>query len=223
MLAVAFTACEFTATPREQLLDRRADPSTSRESDRGDITFYVTRSEGHSGIVLSRATLPAGYISEAADFPTSSYLSFGWGDADYYPAPEPTLGMTLRAVFLPTRAVMHLAGLSAHPRELFPEIEVVALRASRRRFRKLVAYLDRSFDREGARRAKPVAPGQLTFSLFYKAVGDFHLFNTCNTWTARALEEAGWPIKVIGTITADDLMEQVRALSRSRKWGHSTF
>ena len=52
---------------------------------------------GGSGIVIARATLPTGAVPEAADFPDAPYLEFGWGDAEYYPAPRPTLGMALRA------------------------------------------------------------------------------------------------------------------------------
>lgn len=212
LLAAANPACTFAPAPREAAPHRTAQPS-NLDSGEGDVTIYVTRADGHSGIVLSRATLPAGALPEAADFPDAKYLGLGWGDADYYPAPQTTLGMTLRAVFLPTPAVVHMAGLEAHPREVFPGNEIVALKVPPIGFRKLVAYLDGTFDRGGAQRADSVAAGLYPFSLFYPATGEFHLFNTCNTWTARALKEAGWPIQVFGTVTAEDLMAQVRKLA----------
>jgi len=44
-------------------------------------------------------------------------------------------------------------------------------------------------------------------------MGEFHLFNTCNTWTARGLKQAGFPIQVFGTLRAEDFMLQVRQLA----------
>jgi hypothetical protein len=54
---------------------------------------------------------------------------------------------------------------------------------------------------------------------FYPAHGGFHLFNTCNTWAARALSEAGLDISAGGVMTADDLMSRVRDLPGARPAG----
>ena len=176
------------------------------------VTIYVTSNGWHSAIVVSRESLPAGSVPEAADFPQALYLSFGWGDAEYYPTEHPTYGMMFRAAFLRTPAVINLAGLRSQPRHVFPMDEIVELQIPKHEFRNLVAYLDATFARDGAKRAQSVALGLHGFSLFYRAKGDFHLLNTCNTWTARALRAAGLPIQVFGTVRAEDLMAQVRQL-----------
>jgi uncharacterized protein (TIGR02117 family) len=194
----------------------RISGANGRASDDSGIAIYVTSNGWHSGIVVARALLPAGAIPEAADFPDAPYLSFGWGDAAYYPAPRPTIAMTLRAALLPTPAIVHMAGLPAHPSEVFPADEVVELRLSAAGFRNLVAYLDRGFARDGQERARSSAPGLYGFSLFYPATGEFHLFNTCNTWTARGLAQGGLPITVFGTLRAEDLMAQVRSFATRR-------
>ncbi len=185
-------------------------------SDDRKIAVYVTSNGWHTGIVVARALLPADAIPEAADFPDAPYLSFGWGDAAYYPAPRPTFAMTLRAALQPTPAVVHMAGLPAHPREVFPTGEVIELQVSTEGFRNLVAYLDGSFARDDRERTRSITPGLYSFSLFYRAKGKFHLFNTCNTWTARGLKLAGLPIRVSGTLRAEDLMVQVRQFAARR-------
>ena len=185
-------------------------------SDETKIAIYVTSNGWHTGIVVAGALLPAGTIPEAADFPDAPYLSFGWGDAEFYPAPRPTIGMMLRAALQPTPAVVHMAGLPAHPRDVFPTDEVVELLVSTAGFRNLVAYLDDSFARHGRERTRSITPGLHSFSLFYRAKDKFHLFNTCNTWTARGLKLAGLPIRVSGTLRAEDLMAQVRQFSARR-------
>ena len=177
------------------------------------VAIYITSNGWHSAIVMPRSALPPGAISEAADFPEAPYLSLSWGDAEYFPVREPTIGMKLRAALRPTPAVLHMAGLPFHPRDVFPANEVVELTTTTQGFEALIAYLDASFDRGGAERAQASEPGLYRFSLFYPAKGEFHLFNTCNTWTARGLKAGGWPIRVSGTVTAEDLMAQVRALA----------
>jgi len=181
-----------------------------RRSGEAIIEVYVTSNGWHSAIVVPRAALPTGAIPEAADFPAAAYLSLSWGDAEYFPVREPTLGMTLRAALQPTPAVLHMAGLSSHPRDVFPAEELVELKTTTEGFEKLVTYLDSTFDRAGAARAQASEPGLYNFSLFYRAKGEFHFFNTCNTWTARGLKAGGWPVRVTGTVTAEDLMAQIR-------------
>jgi uncharacterized protein (TIGR02117 family) len=177
-------------------------------------TIWVTSNGWHTGIVIARADLPAGAIPETADFPAAAYFDFGWGDMEYYPAPRKTLGMTLGAA-LPGPAVVHLTGLPGHPSRFFPSNETIALRLSEHGFRRLVAYLAATFERRGGARAAPNARGLYPYSSFYPATGQFHLFNTCNTWTARGLAAAGLAVRASGVQRAEELMVQVRALARA--------
>lgn len=186
--------------------------SSAARAESGTKTIYVTSNGWHSGIVLALVDLPPGVLPERADFPSAVYLEFGWGDMEYYPAPKKTLGMTLGAA-LPGPAVVHVVGLHGHPRQMFPASEVVAVQLSGDGFRRLVHYLDATFLRaRGAPRVAPSAKGLYPTSHFYPATGRFHLFNTCNTWTARGLAAAGLPIQASGVQRAEELMVQVRAL-----------
>ena len=53
-------------------------------------------------------------------------------------------------------------------------------------------------------------------SRFYLSNGEFHLFNTCNTWIAEALQSA-IRYNSQGIITADNLMEKVRELPNNTR------
>jgi uncharacterized protein (TIGR02117 family) len=189
-----------------------APPAPEPPLPAGFVAVHIASNGWHSGIIVPRSALSAGAVPEAEDFPEAPYLEFGWGDAEYFPAPRPTFGMALGAAFVPGPAVVHLVGLPAHPRQAFPTAEVVTLALSPEASRKLVGYLDATFDRKGAGRAPVRAPGLYSFSRFYPATGEFHMFNTCNTWTARGLEAAGLPVEASGTYTAESLMSQVRAI-----------
>jgi len=174
------------------------------------VIVHVVSNGWHTGIVLARADLPAGAIPEAEDFPAAPYLEFGWGDAAYFPARSPTVAMALAAALTPTPAVVHLVGLPGPPRRVFAAAETIDVALPPAGFRRLVDYLEASFARGGARRAEAGAPGLYPFSRFYPATGEFHLFNTCNTWAARGLAAAGLPVTVAGTLRAEELMAQLR-------------
>ena len=176
-------------------------------------SIYVFSNGWHTSIVLARDAVPPGAIPEAEDFPGAAYLEFGWGDREYYPAANPTLGMALAAALTPTPAVMHIAGLARPPREIYPKAEVLVLRLSAAALGRLIAEIDGSFDRPRGGRGERVARGLYADSWFYPARGLFHLFNTCNTWTARMLSAAGVGASLSGVNTADDLMGRLRDLA----------
>ena len=178
--------------------------------------IFITSNGWHSSIVIAAAELPPDRIPETTDFPGARYLEFGWGDAEYYPAKRATIAMTLRAALTPTPAVVHVAGLRVEPARFFSGSEVIVVQASGSNFRRLIDFIDSSFERAGASRASASGPGLYATSRFYPATGKFHLNNTCNTWTARALDAAGFAIHIQGTSSAEDLMRQVRSLARAR-------
>lgn len=175
---------------------------------RADAVIVVTSTGWHTGIAVARADLPVAAIPETADFPDAAYFEFGWGNAEFYPEPDPGIGLTLKAVF-PGPAVVHLAGLPDHPAKTFPAAEWMAVRLSDDGLQRLIAYLNASFARQGAWRLAPSAPGLYRFSRFYPATGSFHLFNTCNTWTVQALAAAGVAVTVAGVQSASQVMKQL--------------
>lgn len=200
----------FAAEPVARAHLQPAPPPTAGPA----LTIFVTSNGWHSSIVFARTDMPPGRVPEAADFPDARFLEFGWGDAEYYPAQDATVGMALSAALVPTPAVVHVAGLSVEPARRYPKAEVVPLSVDAQGLGRLVDFIDATFARGGGPRAKATGPGLYAASLFYPAVGRFHLFNTCNTWTARALAAAGFDVVDANTTRAEELMRQVRLLGK---------
>ena len=174
--------------------------------------IQVASNGWHTAIVVPAPALAdTGLLPEAEDFPGAAFFEFGWGDRVYYPAKEKTIGMTLSAALVPTPAVMHMAGLAAAPRDGGSSREVVAVPLTEAGFLNLVEALAAEFERPAGGRAVSVSRGLYPGSRFYNARGEFHLFNTCNTWTARMLRAAGVAISPSGIVTADGLMARLRA------------
>ncbi len=207
-LVLAACSVEPAAPPRP---DTAPLPSTGATH-----TIFVTSNGWHSSIVLAWTDLPSGRIPEAADFPKARFLEFGWGDAEYYPAERATVGMALRAALVPTPAVVHVAGYAVAPARRYPTAEVIPLSLDAAGLGRLVDFIDASFERGGRARATATGPGLYPTSRFYPALGSFHLLNTCNTWTARALAAAGFGVAESGTASAEGLMRQVRPLGKRR-------
>jgi hypothetical protein len=105
---------------------------------------------------------------------------------------------------------MHVAGLPATPGASFSGVEEVRLTLDEKTFKRLIDHLHDSFAREGGARVASSGPGVYAFSKFYPATGEFHLFNTCNTWTARGLQASGVKIDASGVQEADEVMRQLR-------------
>ena len=174
--------------------------------------IQVTSNGWHTAIVVpAPAIAAAGLLPEAADFPDAAFLEFGWGDRVYYPAKEKTVGMTLSAALVPTPAVMHMAGLAAAREERSTGPEVVSVPLTEAGFLKLVEAIAAEFERPSGGRSEFVSRGLYRGSRFYHAHGTFHLFNTCNTWTARMLRAGGVALSPSGVVTADGLMTRLRA------------
>ena len=179
--------------------------------------IFVTSNGWHSGISLLKTDIPPDLLPEIATFPFARFIDFGRGDKTIYPTNQLTIYNTLRAALVPTPAVIHVVGLQSQPWDSFPKAEVISLQIGNKNFYRLVKFIDATFERFGEKRAIAIQKGLYSSSLFYPSKGSFHIFNTCNNWTASALEAGGFDISLLGTFSADRLMQEVRALSQSYK------
>lgn len=177
-------------------------------------TVHVVRHGGHTGLVLKHADLSGVASPLARDFRDAEHIEIGWGDRDYYPAAEPTVWMGLRALFWPRPGVLHVVGFRGSPQTYFPGSEVVALGLSQSGLDRLHTRLRESFDLDASGNAIVVGPGLYGDSRFYASRESFHLFKTCNVWTAALLREAGVPINPSLAISAESLMRQLSPHAR---------
>jgi uncharacterized protein (TIGR02117 family) len=184
--------------------------------------IFVISHGYHAGLALPTAQVAGvagreghgALIAVAQRFSSFPFVEIGWGDQGFYSqvpdAASITIGHALRALLLPGNpSVLHVVGLPEHPRRVFRAAEIVAVPLGEESFTRMMRSLDTSFARTG----DPPAPqvlGQGLYgpSLFYRAVGNFHLFNVCNHWVARMLSAAGIPTApVMATLPAGLLFD----------------
>lgn len=182
------------------------------DQDEPVTPIYLVSHGWHTGIVIKRAELPVSLLPERRDFPEAEYLEFGWGDREFYQTPAFSLALALKAAFMSSGSVLHVAGFGSEVTHYFPASEIVEFKLSRQGFERLVGYIHESFARAGPEALAPLGPGLYGESQFYRARGTFHLLNTCNTWAAKALAAAGYPLSPANM--ADGLMSQARRFGR---------
>lgn len=177
-------------------------------------TVYLVSHGWHAGIVVRRADIPDAVWPEKWDFPASEFLEVGWGDRDYYQTPDPHWGITLKAALLPTESVLHIVAFSGSVLAYFPRSEIIEIQLSESGFERLCRHISASYSRDPAGNSVPLGPGLYGVSQTYLSTETYHLLNTCNVWTARAIREAGCPITPASTVTVDSLMSRARSFGK---------
>jgi len=195
-------ACCACAVPVKDLFPPGDNASTK--------TVYLVSHGWHAGIVLRRADIPADRWPENVNFPYAEFLEVGWGDKQYYQTPDAHFGITLRAALWPTSSVLHIVGFSGAVTAYYSSSEIIEIKLGEPGFELLSRYIAASFARDESGQALPLGGGLYGNSRFYLSRESYHLFNTCNVWTARALHAAGVPITPSFSITVEQLMAQAQ-------------
>lgn len=167
---------------------------------------YVVRQGLHTGFVLPASTVKTHLPGVFESFSGAPYIEFGWGDMDYYQSDVVTFGMTVKAVFWPTHSVVRAVAIPERPDLHFVDNEIEVLCLDQEQYSLLVAFILQSFSRDSDGQVIKTTQSADGHSQFYKAEGVYHLWNTCNSWTARGLKSAGWKISPAFKITPGSVM-----------------
>ncbi len=118
------------------------------------------------------------------------YLSFGWGDRDFYLSTpnlvDFQLTTTFKALFLPTPAVMYVKGY-----KLLPTGDgVKCIRLNESDYLRLAGFIEATFKTDKSGKVVCIANGHTENAGFYNAVGSYSILRNCNSWTGEALRMA---------------------------------
>ena len=122
----------------------------------------------------------------------AEFIAIGWGDRDFYLRTPTWADLTLRravgALFGANASLLHVTWLSrAQLRQ-----GAYAMPLSDAQYRRLIDHVRASLP---AGRAIAISgAGYGAEDAFYEALGSYHAFETCNTWTGRGLRVAGVPV-----------------------------
>ena len=123
--------------------------------------------------------------------PAAQWVVFGWGGRAFY-LETPTwselkAGPVFKALTL-DRSVMHVDVFGEIPE---PHPAITGFEISEAAFSRLIAFVEGSFERADGEPVAIAKEGYGATDRFFEARGRFNALVGCNTWTARALREAG--------------------------------
>lgn len=188
---------------------------TDMPGENGQHEIYIVSHEWHTGIVIPANRIQTQLPALRERFGDIAHIEFGWGDRDYYQSSEATTGITLKAVFWPTDSVIHAVAVPRKVESYFANSKVEKVCISGRGYTALVQYISSSFFKDAEGEIVTLKTGLYGSSQFYEAVGDFHLLNTCNNWTAKGLQSAGLDISPTFKFTAGSVMDYLQDYKQS--------
>lgn len=186
---------------------------TDVETSQAIHRVYIVRHSWHTGVVVQARDLNQLLPALRTRFGTRRFYEAGWGDEAFYQAARPSFWLTFKAAMLPSNAVLHLVGFDTVVEEYFAGQEMARVHLSEAAYQNLIVYLYNSFQLNKQALPHTTLPGQYGDSQFYQAVGTYTLFNTCNTWTAKALASAGFDISTRFSLTTESIMGYLRSAS----------
>ncbi len=176
-------------------------------------TIYFVQHDWHSGLAWSQQGLEAFGVESWQNAP---YIEVGWGDRQFYFADDKSILSILRAAFIPSPSVIHVASLAESPEKFF-QFPVIKIELSEAGFQNLFAYVKATFQQtEKGDRLPAIGKGQYGASNFYAAVPKYFSGFNCNTWAAEALRTAGISVCPNRAILAKNLGDQLQDLLKSK-------
>jgi uncharacterized protein (TIGR02117 family) len=202
--------CSCSALPRST-----AAPVPAERSSAGRTAVIGVLFAGwHTGLILPvqelgplRSVLPVDAHER--------YVSFGWGNRRFYMTSSPSALDALEALFSSPSALL-VAGAPSVEGLLPADATYRWLCADQREVLKLDAYL---LDALRRRAGKPIelGAGPWPHSEFYASGERYDAFDTCNTWTAEALHQAGLAVHVGAVIFSAQLRSRLNGLRVCRR------
>jgi uncharacterized protein (TIGR02117 family) len=191
---------------------RRAD----LPADATPHTVHVVQFGWHTALLLDAEAVLARSTTLRADFAArldgSRYLLVGWGDGEYFVSEHAPWSKAVKALVASDYPALQVGLRSSNPPLGAQARDTVALAITEHGFQKLVTYVDRSI--AAGADGKPVYLGNQGEhpDRFYRATGNYSVFNNCNSWMSDALRVAGLPVSSFN-LTARGVFEQAERIS----------
>jgi uncharacterized protein (TIGR02117 family) len=178
----------------------------------GESTIYVVGRGWHTdiGLPVDEVSLPLASLER--DFPGVRFMVFGFGERQYYMARATGSGEMLTALF-PSKSAILMTALRASPTEAFADERVVILHLPQSGVDTIAVRIWQALEQNADGSAVRLGAGPYPGSMFYAANETYDAFDTCNTWTARLLRDAGFPVNPSGVLFADQVMRQVTEIA----------
>jgi uncharacterized protein (TIGR02117 family) len=191
--------------------------ASEQEADTSEIKIYLVKQRWHTGIVLEAAQIDTNIWKEVNHFRKFRHVDVGWGDEAFYQHPGFDAELAVKALFYPTPSTLRIEGFNMDIEEYAAISDIaVEIKVTPLQLKKLTGYINNTYFRKNNGTVilqKEMYDGSIKF---YQAFGNYHLFNTCNTWIAEALTDAGFCLND-NLIFAQELFMEVNHIGKFLK------
>jgi len=162
------------------------------EPDKDSIAIYLIKQYWHTAIVVRRVDIDSLLFPEVTLFNKFNIIDIGWGDEEFYQHPGFDAGLAFKALFYGTPSTLRIEGIGIS-KELYFDISeiVVKISITREQLNEILRYISKTIYRDSNGNPILLSERGLGRIMFFKANGEYCLFNNCNTWLARGLNQAG--------------------------------
>jgi uncharacterized protein (TIGR02117 family) len=159
-------------------------------------TIYLIKQRWHTAIVFHTEDVDSLIFPEVKYFLAAELIDIGWGDEAFYQHPDFDWDLAYQALFYPTPSTLRVEGIFISMLEYFNLSEIVVeLKITNEQLKILQGYILDTIWHDENNEHKVLSTQYLNRVYFLKANGEYHLFNTCNTWLANGLEQAGFDLE----------------------------
>lgn len=186
--------------------------SVGEEEVAGGVKMYVRSNGVHTDLVMPTESEQynwKGFI-DSADYRYNhnfEYVAIGWGDKGFFlDTPtwaELSMSTALNAIFLPSPCAMHVEYFDREPEtsDLIKEMHI-----TEEGYVNMISYIEESFVLKGDKPILIPNESYTGYDHFYEAKGNYHMFETCNSWTNGGLKSAG-VVTAAWAVFPGDVME----------------
>ncbi len=154
--------------------------------------IYLIKQYWHTAVVIHKDDIDTTIFHEVELFNDAILIDIGWGDEEFYQHPGFDSGLAYKALFYATPSTLRVEGIGIPKQNYFDLSEIVVeFTISKNQLDTLCSYINSTVWRDNDGEHEILSTKGLGRIIFFKAKGEYHLFNTCNTWLAKGLKQAG--------------------------------
>jgi len=173
-------------------------------------SIFIVKHTWHTGIIFERNKAYEFIPVLEGIFPAAEFLEIGWGDKDFFTSEKGTSGLALKAALWTTKSVLLVSPYYRDPSAFFKDTDLEKIQLTTEEFSNICSYINRSFAIDGENKLIMVKSESNVSGGFYLSSEKYHIFKTCNVWTARALKKAGLPIFPFFALRSENVLKQVK-------------
>ena len=162
----------------------------SGHTSENNKAIFLNTNGVHLEVIIPKSYMDTNLLKDIVLNENEEYISFGWGDENFYiNTPtwnDLTFKNAFRAVFLKGGSLLHLT------RYKYKGKDWVEVKINTTELDKLNQYIHASFKKDDNGN-KIILKGihYATNDNFYKAIGSYSPFKTCNTWVNSGFKKSG--------------------------------